>query len=280
MKKFIPVRILEKEWAERFLSGEIFMRKNANFGTWNRLLMNDDKEINNNYRGDLREGIIENIANPKENELLKRFDPDLVNVVQNAYLIDYGGTQLFNLLCFTCLEYDEEQRLFEQPHQNLKLFGDTVIVFVKMNAFLRRLLQVMVDKRICFLMDRIQYYSKQRSMKMPNPLFFKDDSYAWENELRIAVGHLDVNNRYKRNNDERWPLKDIGDLILEIGDISDIVKIVDIEDFISGKFLNNLEIEFPMSEKNNTIFDKVLTDTKKDLDGFQSMQARLSITIW
>lgn len=81
MKKFIPVRILEKEWAERFLSGEIFMRKNANFGTWNRLLMNDDKEINNNYRGDLREGIIENIANPKENELLKRFDPDLVNVV-------------------------------------------------------------------------------------------------------------------------------------------------------------------------------------------------------
>lgn len=279
LKKFIPVRILNKDRAESFAKGEIFMRQQFNLGAWNRIRMHNDKEINNNYRGDLREGIMENIAKLHGNELFLGYDPDLLNVVRSAYLVDYGGTQLFNLLCFTCLDYDEERDWFKQPHQDLRLFGDTAIVIVEMDTFLRRLIKALADNPLSMLMDQITYYPKDKSMKMPNSLFFKDESYAWENELRIAVGHLDVNNHYVRNNDGKWPLKDMGDMILKIGDISDIVKAIPIEEFISRKFLSTTALQFPMSENSNTIFDNMVADTKKELEGFQSTQARLIIDI-
>ncbi|NLL18307.1 MAG: hypothetical protein GX262_04675 [Clostridia bacterium] len=279
MKKFIPVRILNKDRAESFIKGEIFMRQFSNFGAWNRLQVHNDKEINNNYRGDLGEGIVENIAKPLENKLLSGIDPELLNVTRRAYLVDYGGTQLFNLLCLTCLDYDEERNWFKQPHQDLRLFGDTAVVIIKMDTFLRRMIEALADNPLSMLMDQITYYPKDKSMKMPNSLFFKDESYAWENELRIAVGHLDVNNHYVRNNNGKWPLKDMGNMILKIGDISDIVKAPPIEEFISGEFLNTTALQFPMSENGNTIFDNMVADTRKALEGFQGVQARLMIVI-
>lgn len=48
LKKFIPVRILNKDRAESFAKGEIFMRQYSNLGAWNRIRMHNDKEINNN----------------------------------------------------------------------------------------------------------------------------------------------------------------------------------------------------------------------------------------
>lgn len=193
--------------------------------------------------------------------------------------MDYGGTQLFNLLCFTCLDYDEKQDWFRQPHQDLKLFGDTAIVIVEMDTFLRRLIKALLDNPLSMLMNKITYYPKDKPMKMPNSLFFKDESYAWQNELRIAVGHLEVNNHYVRNNDGKWPLKDMGDMILKIGDISDIVKAIPIEEFISGEFLNTIAMQFPMSANGNTIFDNIVADTRKALEGFKGVRVRPMIVI-
>ena len=36
-RKFIPVKITDKKWADRFVQGEVFMRALADFGVWSRL---------------------------------------------------------------------------------------------------------------------------------------------------------------------------------------------------------------------------------------------------
>ena len=34
-KKFIPVKVTDREWAEKLLDGEVFMRPLYEFGAWN-----------------------------------------------------------------------------------------------------------------------------------------------------------------------------------------------------------------------------------------------------
>ena len=40
-KKFIPVKVTDREWAEKLLDGEVFMRPLYEFGAWN--LKKEDK---------------------------------------------------------------------------------------------------------------------------------------------------------------------------------------------------------------------------------------------
>lgn len=43
-KKFIPVKVTDREWAEKLLDGEVFMRPLYEFGAWN--LKKEDKQLN------------------------------------------------------------------------------------------------------------------------------------------------------------------------------------------------------------------------------------------
>ena len=45
-RKFIPVKITDKKWADRFVQGEVFMRALADFGVWNRLQNIENAKIN------------------------------------------------------------------------------------------------------------------------------------------------------------------------------------------------------------------------------------------
>ena len=49
----LPVKILEKQWAEKLLDGSVFMRS-----------LYDFRIMDNSFRGDINEGILRNI-NPK-----------------------------------------------------------------------------------------------------------------------------------------------------------------------------------------------------------------------
>ena len=60
-RKFIPVKITDKKWADRFVQGEVFMRALADFGVWNRLQNIENAKINNNFRGDLREATVRHV---------------------------------------------------------------------------------------------------------------------------------------------------------------------------------------------------------------------------
>lgn len=71
-KKFIPVKVTDREWAEKLLDGEVFMRPLYEFGAWN--LKKEDKQLNNSFRGDLCEGMSGIFGEVEECPIYDSFD--------------------------------------------------------------------------------------------------------------------------------------------------------------------------------------------------------------
>ena len=71
-KKFIPVKVTDREWAEKLLDGEVFMRPLYEFGAWN--LKKEDKQLNNSFRGDLCEGMSGIFGEVEERPIYDSFD--------------------------------------------------------------------------------------------------------------------------------------------------------------------------------------------------------------
>lgn len=93
-RKFIPVKITDKKWADRFVQGEVFMRALADFGVWNRLQNIENAKINNNFRGDLREATVRHVEENFEREqFLQGMDPEFVNAIKTVDYIDYSDMQ-------------------------------------------------------------------------------------------------------------------------------------------------------------------------------------------
>ena len=116
-KVFVPVRILDKKWALKFMSGEIFMRSLSDFGSWKRLENIGNDDLVNNFRGDTNEGAIKTIAKPEDDELFKLFPNDLNKHIINGRLIDYDDIMYFNVLCMYCHYYYPLVEKFETPSE-------------------------------------------------------------------------------------------------------------------------------------------------------------------
>ena len=60
VKVFLPVKVLDKQWADKLLDGSVFMRSLYEFGKWNLddKFKNQAKEMDNTFRGDINEGIV------------------------------------------------------------------------------------------------------------------------------------------------------------------------------------------------------------------------------
>jgi len=61
---YIPARITDRVWAEKFVEGQIFMRSLTELGAWEAVQRYTKDELNNSFRGDLREGTVKVVANP------------------------------------------------------------------------------------------------------------------------------------------------------------------------------------------------------------------------
>lgn len=233
-KVFVPVRILDKKWALKFVNGEIFMRSLADFGSWKRFDNIGNEKIVNNYRGDLCEGAFKTIAKPEDDGFLKHLPDSMQEHFISGKLIDYGEIMYFNVLCMYCQHYYPLVNKFETPSKRLKEFGDTAVIVTDMNAFFDRLFeQIEWKKRYASLVNTVEYY-KDNATKDLNPMFNKLFGYSWQNELRIAVGRLDINHKLKNG---KYPLiRSYAPLKLKIGRLSDITRLVPIEDFINGSW--------------------------------------------
>ena len=284
-RKFIPVKITDKKWADRFVQGEVFMRALADFGVWNRLQNIENAKINNNFRGDLREATVRHVEENFECEqFLQGMPSELINAIKTVDYIDYSDMQYFKLFCLYNLYYNEKSGTFEDPDKQLASFGDTAVIITDMDVFIKRFLIALFAKEdksnthFIPVANIVEYYAPETS-DIKTPLFHKTNSYAWQNELRIAIAELDIHNKFLMSPDQRYPLIQSTDpILLNIGSIEDITLQIPIQDFISL----DLPAELPkkcIEITPESLLGKIIDETQQQFKNYVPMQTKLIFTI-
>jgi len=273
---YIPARITDRVWAEKFVEGQIFMRSLTEFGAWEAVQRYTKDELNNSFRGDLREGTVKVVANPDDDNFFSTFPEELKMGIKHAAILDVGDIQYFNILCLCCIDYMPELRQFISPSKRMKEFGDAAVIIKDMNEFLLRLMKGIekIGKKVCLLMEKVEYYSFDET-KILNPLFNKKQDHEYQNELRIAIGRLDLN---KPTSDDKYELcTSTEPLKVEIGDISDITIVLPIDDFCAFKRLDSAI--FPMIDRRSDIFNRLLKETQETMSRFESRKQTFTFDI-
>ena len=227
----------------------------------------------------MTEGAVQVFSDPIEGGLniLSSIPDSIKPLVDKITWVDLGDLQYYKVLCFYSLLYDASNDWFIAPDPRLAEFGDTAFVIIDMDEFMRRMLRALLDKygeHSIFLADTVNYFNQSVTRKL-QPLFEKDESYSWQNEYRIAFSRLaDPNDPYViENHLEGKMLLDLDPVILQIGDIRDIVTAYPVEKLIDLSFIDrNTRLRFPMSDdpdNNPAMIDMIAADTKENLKNFK-----------
>ena len=135
-KKFIPVKVTDREWAEKLLDGEVFMRPLYEFGAWN--LKKEDKQLNNSFRGDLCEGMSGIFGEVEECPIYDSFDENVKKYIKQIWYIDDTDIKYFKIFSLYCMEYDPSTNFFLKPNPKMCEFGDTAVIIADYNEFIDR----------------------------------------------------------------------------------------------------------------------------------------------
>lgn len=84
MLRFIPVKILDQEFANKLLDGEVFMRPLHEIGGWGRAKKQLDKQLDNNYRGDIHEGASFVFTKGQDCDYISNLDSGLAEIVKKV----------------------------------------------------------------------------------------------------------------------------------------------------------------------------------------------------
>lgn len=239
---FLPVKIMDKQWTDKLLNGSVFMRSLHDFGSWNldARVQQTMNEIDNDFRGDIGEGIIRNIDPKLGDDFFNSLVPQFRSAILNAYYIDQDLFQYYKVYCMYCLTYNLDRREFEKPDKRLQEFGDTAILIHNPSAFLNRILKSLLNRfgdNINFDFREVYYYDLSKDFGSFD-MFCKTESYRWQNEIRMSVGLLDENQtkRDEKGHIYKALMQNIDPLILEIGSIRDIAMEISIRDFLALDF--------------------------------------------
>jgi hypothetical protein len=239
IKVCLPVKILDKQWAEKLLNGSVFMRSLFEFGVWNTDAKVKVKEMDNSFRRDIGEGLIRNI-NPKIGDSFfdSIFSSKEKAIIQNFWYID-ESLKFIKIYCMYCLTYNTNKKEFERPDERIKDFGDTAVIFRNGKEFTNRVVQKLFDKfedNVHFDMKQVLYYDISKDFG-DFGIFWKGKGYEWQNELRMAVALLDCRDIKTDENGNRFGilLESIDPIKLEIGSIRDIAVAIPTEDLVKLK---------------------------------------------
>lgn len=266
--RFIPCKILDRQWAEKLLDGEVFMRPLAQFGSWDT-----NSAITDSTRKDYTEGAVACYSNADQAPFLSGFDSAFKAVISRALLIDDSELQYFKLFCMYCMEVGEDNNLL-QPDPRIRGFGDTVIAFRDFNSFLVRWGRALESKYEDWvdLLDRINYYSVNTN-RMLVPLFEKSDEYRYQKELRLAfcrsVKFPEGSYRIALEKEA---------VTVNIGDIRDIAYAVPMDDFLSGRGIAGRHY-FPETGNLNMPYDFMVNHTKEQMKTVKSYGGRVQVII-
>lgn len=193
----------------------------------------------------MHEGSVTIYKAPRDNAILSDSDPEFLDVIHDVTDIDIGDLQYFKIFSLYSMRYDINNNSFFYPDSQIKSFGDTAIIIHDMESFLRKYLQQILKvhgELVTVFMDEVHYFDYQETIKLM-PSFSKPKSYAYQNELRLAIGlmesniySLDFTNSVIRSTEP---------FTLNIGDIRDIACVLPIDDFLQLRLPKDLEWKFP-----------------------------------
>ncbi|SRR6266481_1419047 len=186
MNPYYLVKITSREFADKLLDGEVFMRPLSAFGD----LLRRDVGCSNNFRGDVLEGVSQSFSAKDESSFFRdalgeeRSQPAEMGRIAECFLQE-------RVFCLYCLEYSESLATFIAPDRRLLNFGDTAVIIVDPLVFLRRIFHLLQLQYMDFWAGarRVQYLVDLTKFAEYDE-FTKHNSYSWQNEYRIA---LDLN---------------------------------------------------------------------------------------
>lgn len=281
-KKFIPVKVTDREWAEKLLDGEVFMRPLYEFGAWN--LKKEDKQLNNSFRGDPCEGMSGIFGEVEECPIYDSFDENVKKYIKQIWYIDDTDIKYFKIFSLYCMEYDPSTNFFLKPNPKMCEFGDTAVIIADYNEFIERFGKALFKKydSVVSMMDRVKFYNF-RETRETNPLFEKHEKYSYQNELRMAFCELRENKFAMGINSDtsKEIVEDLTPVKLQIGNIRDIAYAIPIENFLKLLIPRYIPLRFPMRElyESQSNYDKLVSNTRSVMKNHKSPFVRPMLVI-
>lgn len=281
MRHFIPVKITEKKYADKFIQGEIFMRALHEFGSWGDISKKDEV-VKNSYRGDLYSGVTAVFASPNDCCYFARLAKE--KNIDNCCLIDESDIQYFKILSLYCWEFDDKMQRFIPPDYRMAKFGDTAVVITDFCEFLDRYAKALFKMypKLISMLDRVKVFDFSRTQWL-NPLFCKHESQAYQNELRIAFGALEYNPFIVGVEPEEANsiILNYDPVTLQLGNLQDITVEMPIGAFMIGYLPEGFKCRWPSNEPPHvpSNFDGVRTWTMEQMKKYRSIHVKPTYTI-
>ena len=233
----IPVKITDKKWADKLQDGSIFMRALHEYGSWSaieRAQTNADI-MKSGVQGDAGEGIVRRVDPKIGDDFFNLFDPEVRAAMKDCMYIDNDHYQYYKVFCMYGLTYLLDEAKYEKPDERLEEFGDTAVVILYPDEFLKRVIKALHEKygdNVSFRLDEVHYYPDDYYGFLDE--FCKRASFAWQNEMRMRIALLDENNVIVGEDGlpRKRLVQDINPINLEIGDIRDISIQIPVHDLI------------------------------------------------
>lgn len=234
----LPVKITDRQWAEKLRDGSVFMRSLYDYGSWSAIARHQaqDGRMKSGVQGDTGEGIVRRVDPRKPDEFFSLLPDDLRAVMQDAFYIDQERYQFYKVFCMYGLTYLTDAGRFEQPDARLREFGDTAVIFLDPNAFLERVLTALTETygdNVAFRMDEVHYYPPEYFGALDE--FCKSADFAWQNEMRLRVALLDgsITQTGPDGRVRKALIQSVDPLTLELGSLRDITVQLPVEDLIA-----------------------------------------------
>jgi len=186
-------KVTDRQWAERLLDGELYMRPLSHFGD----LLDRPVEAANTYRGDIFEGAVAVTCTCGfGSTFVKEAFGDSFPVDGHVVWLSESANQhrIYSLYCF---EYSTKFSAFVSPDTRLREFGDTAVLIINPIEFFARLRQGLTERSIPLSVcaaRRVNYVMDSSTCGEYDE-FAKSPSYSWQNEYRLSIdlsmGQLD-----------------------------------------------------------------------------------------
>lgn len=181
-KKYYLVKYMDKKWADKMLAGEILFRSVEGF--CNAQKRNEESEFQ--FHGDLFGGI--NYTSGSDNSVKNKLGLNDALGEGNFGLIDVL-TLREKIYCLSLLEYDEKTNRFIKPDEKMCRFGNTAVVIHNPKQFLYRVCDYML-KRFgddFWASFKNVDYNVELSREQSYDVFCKAPEYEYQKEFRIAL---------------------------------------------------------------------------------------------
>lgn len=232
---YLPVKVLDRQWADELMQGHVYMRALEDFGGW-RIMEGGamgGEDLNNDFRGDVAEGFVKNLAPEEPDPIFDNFPQDFKDAMLQRGFIDDAEreTRIFSM---TRLMYDAETKSYEKLPAELSQFGDTAVIITDPAAFYQRVVAFyhrLYETSFVVEMGEITYKDIFRDYGDWG-LYTKVKKYSWQQEVRIAARlRPDIQNL---RTEKPQPIT------ADIGDLGDIAIEVPLQELLDGRWCPEL----------------------------------------